>query len=117
MKLSPGHARHGLALALAAVALTAPAAIAQGTNPRAPEISEAPSPSSTKAQVIASRGGDPALPWAFGGLQVAQTTTPHVQPAADGFDWGSAGIGAAAASGLILVAVSAAYRARIRIAS
>jgi hypothetical protein len=75
------------------------------------------SPSSTKAQVIASRGGDPALPWAFGGPQVAQTTTPHIQRTGDGFDWGSAGIGATAASGLILVAVGAAYRARIRIAS
>jgi hypothetical protein len=117
MKLSPGHAPRGLALALAALALTAPAAIAQGTDPRAPEISEPPSPSSTKAQVIASRGGDPALPWAFGGPQVAQTTTPHVQRTGDGFDWGSAGIGATAASGLILVAVGAAYRARIRIAS
>ena len=38
-------------------------------------------------------------------------------PSSSGFDWGSAGIGAAAASGLILVAVGAAYRARIRIAS
>jgi hypothetical protein len=112
--------RRTLGLGLAALALAGIVVVlASGASAQDPATRTLTfnSPSSMKAQVIASRGGDPALPWAFGGPQVAQTTTPHVQPASDRFDWGSAGIGAAAASGLILVAVGAAYRARIRIAS
>jgi hypothetical protein len=44
---------------------------------------------------------------------------PRVQSTDDGFDWGSAGIGAAAVGGLILIAVGgfgAAYRTRMRVA-
>jgi hypothetical protein len=44
---------------------------------------------------------------------------PRVQSIDDGFDWGSAGIGAGAVGGLVLIAVGgfgAAYRTRMRVA-
>ena len=93
-----------LAVAVAALALAAPSATAR------PMIDAHPGLSEQEAQTLASRGvGAPA--------PAKHPSTPRTQPTATGFDWSSAGIGAAAAGGLVLVAVSgfgAAHRARLR---
>jgi hypothetical protein len=96
-----------LAVAVAALALAAPAATARPIADATPGFSE------QEVQMLASRGvGAPARP--------TRTSTPRTQSTATGFDWGSAGIGAAAAGGLVVVvAVSgfgAARRGRLRLA-
>jgi hypothetical protein len=83
------------AVTLAALALAAPAATAQ-------PITDPPTRAAT----------EPAPP--------PLDATPRVaNPSDGGFDWASAGVGAGAATGFILIAVGAfgvAYRARIRLA-
>jgi hypothetical protein len=86
------------AAALAALALTAPAAYARPIN-------DPPTTSATERDLSA-----------FDATPDAPVT---VQATDDGFDWGSAGVGAGAVGGVILVAVgsfSAAHRVRMRIA-
>jgi hypothetical protein len=65
-----------------------------------------------EAQVLASRGvGAPA--------PATHTSAPRAESATSGFDWGSAGIGAAVSGGLILVAaggLGATHRVRFRLA-
>jgi hypothetical protein len=87
------HTSRALALSLAGLALAAPPALAR------PAIDPQARYSSAEAHVLAS--------------------APRVQSADDGFDWGSAGVGAAATGGLVLIAIGgfgAAHRARIRLA-
>lgn len=95
-----------LAVAAAALALVVPSATAR------PIVDPHPGLSEQEAQTLASRGvGAPA--------PAKHPTAPRTQSTATGFDWSSAGIGAAAAGGLVLVAVSgfgAAHRARLRLA-
>jgi hypothetical protein len=87
------------AAALAALALAAPAASAR-------PIIDPPTTSPTELDLS------------------AYDATPNPPPVTmratdDGFDWGSAGVGAAAAGGLVLIAVAGftgAHRARIRVA-
>jgi hypothetical protein len=77
-------------LAIAALGIAAPAA---GASPIADQGTE-PSPPPTHTQVV-------------------------VRSVHDGFDWGSAGVGAAAGAGLMIVgvgAIGAGYRNRIRLA-
>jgi hypothetical protein len=97
-----------LALSVAGLALgTAPALARPAIDPQARY-------SSAEAQVLASRGvGAPTTPVR------PQHAAPRVQSADGGFDWGSAGVGAAATGGLVLIAIGgfgAAHRARIRLA-
>jgi hypothetical protein len=144
MKLSLSLAPRSLAAAVVALALAAPAAMAgpadqrtpgtslqtQATDLRSPDARDAATPrrpltlsdSNTwpaafggsmghvDPQVLASRG-TPTRP--------TKTAAPQVRSTDDGFDWGSAGIGAAVTGGLILIAIGAfgaAYRARVRLA-
>jgi hypothetical protein len=86
----PTRVRRSACLAIAALAIAAPAA---GASPIADQGTE-PSPPPTRTQVV-------------------------VRSAHDGFDWGSAGVGAAAGAGLMIVgvgAIGAGYRNRIRLA-
>jgi hypothetical protein len=91
------HLARPLAAATAALAFAAPSAMALTYQ---------------EEQVLASRGvGAPYPAINAGAPRAASTDT--------GFDWGSAGIGAGAAAGLILVAaggVGATHRARFRVA-
>jgi hypothetical protein len=123
-----------LAVAVAALALAAPSSVHAGaTRPADPPIYVQPPELASveeqaaarsgethatlrrtdqEAQVLASRGvGAPA--------PASHTGAPRAQATDAGFDWGSAGIGAAVAGGLIVVAaggLGAAHRSRIRLA-
>src|SRR4051812_32816389 len=84
-------------LAAAALALAAPAATAR-TDPPSPIV----------IPTVTARTDPPA--------PATHISAPRVQPTDTGFDWASAGIGAAAAGGLVLVALGgfgATHRARI----
>jgi hypothetical protein len=144
MKPSLSLAPRSLATAVTALALAAPAAVAAPADQHA-----VPHLTALEAQTLASRGvGAPNPSPATANVYVppaaavtdtvtrqakanvyvppAAAFTDKVAPAAsrvqstdDGFDWGSAGIGAAAVGGLILIAVGgfgAAYRTRMRVA-
>jgi hypothetical protein len=141
MKFSLSPAPHSLAVALGALALAAPAAVATPADLHAPNATaqtqvtvdlrspdardaatpESGAPGATQAQK-ARMAKAQALAWPHG--FVVPTTrvrspAPRVQSTDDGFDWGSAGVGAAAVGGLILLGVGgfgAAYRARVRLA-
>jgi hypothetical protein len=96
--------RRALALSLALPVLAAPAAVAQ-------PLDSGPYPTHTEQQVLASRG--------LGAPTSVRAAVPPVRSANDGFDWGDAGIGAAAAGGLVLVGIGGlglASRTRIRLA-
>jgi hypothetical protein len=89
------HLPRSLAVATATIALAAPSAMARL--------------SSEEAQVLASRGIGAPTP-------VTHVSAPRAASPDTGFDWGSAGIGAGAAAGLLLVAaggVGATYRVRV----
>lgn len=144
MKPSLSLARRSVATAATALALAAPAAVAAPTDQLAvPHLTAleaqtlasrgvgAPNPSPATANVYvppAAAVTDTATRQAKANVYVppapAFTNTvapaaPRVQSTDDGFDWGSAGIGAAAVGGLILIAVGgfgAAYRTRLRVA-
>lgn len=93
-----------LAVALAALALASPTAMA------------APIDSLSEEQVLASRGtGAPSEPAA------AVSDSPRAEAPDSGFDWGSAAIGAAALAALLaagtLVAMALDRRSRVRTAS
>jgi hypothetical protein len=95
-----------LAVAAAALALAAPSAAARPIDNRPARLSE------QEIQTLASRGIGAPVP-------ATHTRTPRVESADTGFDWGSAGLGAAATGGLLLVAIGgfgAAQRARMRLA-
>jgi hypothetical protein len=113
-----------LATAVTALALAAPAAVAAPADPHA-----VPHLTAIEAQTLASRGvgapnPSPATANVYVPPAAAFTNTvvpaaPRVQSTDDGFDWGSAGIGASAAGALVLIAVGgfgAAYRTRMRVA-
>jgi hypothetical protein len=137
-------ARRSLATAVTALAIAAPVAVAGPADQHA-----VPNLTAIEAQTLASRGvGAPNPSPANANLYVppaaaftdtatrqakanvyvppaaALTDTdapaaPRVQSIDDGFDWGSAGIGAGAVGGLVLIAVGgfgAAYRTRMRVA-
>jgi hypothetical protein len=137
-------ARRSLATAVTALAIAAPVAVAGPADQHA-----VPNLTAIEAQTLASRGvGAPNPSPANANLYVppaaaftdtatrqakanvyvppaaAFTDTdapaaPRVQSIDDGFDWGSAGIGAGAVGGLVLIAVGgfgAAYRTRMRVA-
>ena len=97
-----------LTIGLAAAAVAAPSALAG--PPQEPIVPM----TAQEQQVIASRGQGSPVP------DPVVSTEPQVAAADDGFDWGSAAIGAGAAGGLaILVAVGAlglADHRRVRIA-
>jgi hypothetical protein len=146
---SQSHPRlpRSLAIALTALAVGAPSAIAQ------PIIDPPARTSEQAAQTLASRGVGAPVSTARANVYVppaaaftdtatrqakanvyvppaaaftdtaptpaTHTSAPRVQSTDTGLDWGSAGIGAAAIGGLVLVAVGGfglAYRARIRLA-
>jgi hypothetical protein len=94
------------AAALAALALAAPAASARPIID--PPTTSPTEPTTSPTELDLS----------------AYDATPNPPPVTmratdDGFDWGSAGVGAAAAGGLVLIAVAGftgAHRARIRVA-
>jgi hypothetical protein len=144
MKPSLSLARRSVATAVTALALAVPAAVAAPADQHA-----VPHLTAIEAQTLASRGvgapnPSPATANVYVPPAAAVTDTAtrqakpnvYVPPAAaftntvahaasrvqstdDGFDWGSAGIGAAAVGGLILIAVGgfgAAYRMRLRVA-
>jgi hypothetical protein len=95
-----------LAVAAAALALAAPSAAARPMNDQPARLSE------QETQVLASRGVGAPVP-------ATHTSTPRLESADTGFDWGSAGIGAAATGALLLVAVAgfgASQRTRMRLA-
>jgi hypothetical protein len=119
MKPSLSLAPRSLATAISALALAAPAAVAVPAEQH----------TAIEAQTLASRGvgapnPSPATPNVYVPPAAAFTNTvapaaPRVQSTDDGFDWGSAGIGAAAAGALMLLAAGgfgAAHRTRIRVA-
>jgi hypothetical protein len=144
MKPSLSLARRSVATAVTALALAVPAAVAAPADQHAvPHLTAieaqtlasrgvgAPNPSPATANVYvppAAAVTDTATRQAKANVYVppAAAFTNTVAPAAsrvqstdDGFDWGSAGIGAAAVGGLILIAVGgfgAAYRMRLRVA-
>jgi hypothetical protein len=83
--------RSSLTVALAALALAAPAAQARAIDPPLNTFSE------QEQQVLASRGVGEARP--------VQVSAPAPAPAAEaGFDWGAAAVGGAAMGALALVA-------------
>ena len=140
MKFSFSLTRHSLAAALGALALAAPAAVAtpadlhapdtaaqtqSAVDLRSPDAREAATqqsgrPGATQAQK-ARMAKAQALAWPHGFVvptTVVRTAAPRAQSTNDSFDWGSAGVGAAAMGGLILLGVGgfgAAYRARVRL--
>ena len=124
MKFSPSLAPRGLAVALGALALAAPAAVAQSQDLRAPD-NQAPmvavvdlrspdakdviKPTPRVAEPVGPRGGIPHI--------VHHRAAPVAKPSDDGFDWSSPGIVAGAAGGFLLLALgglTVAYRTRLR---
>jgi hypothetical protein len=102
------HRRSCIAVALAAVALVAPAAQARIDPPINTFTEE-------EQQALAARGqGAPE-----GRLSPA-TTAPRVQSSDPGFDWGSAAVGAGAGAGVLalltLGGLSVGERRRLRVA-
>jgi hypothetical protein len=125
-----------VATALAALAVTVPAASARpitdppgGNYPQAtpaPKIGDTPAdyPGASRAPVVPTpKSGDtpsdyPGTPGARAQSELADTA-PTRGPDAGGFDWASAGVGAAAVGGVLLIALggfSAAHHARMRAA-
>src|SRR5688572_9529993 len=92
-----------LAAGLTALALAAPAAGAQGYH-LSPGISE------QEQQVLASRGLGAATP-----PLKADLSAPNLPAADDAFDWGSAGVGAGAIGGLIVLAAGLGLTRRARV--
>lgn len=94
-----------LAAALTGLALAAPAAQAESYQ-FPPGISE------QEKQVLASRGlAAPTPPLK------ANLSAPNPPAADDGFDWGSAGVGAGTIGGLIVLAASLGLTRRARVNS
>jgi hypothetical protein len=148
MKPSLSLARRSVATAATALALAVPAAVAAPADQHAvPHLTAleaqtlasrgvgAPNPSPATATATANVYVPPAaavtdtatrqakanvyVPPAPAFTNTVAPAAPRVQSTDDGFDWGSAGIGAAAVGGLILIAVGgfgAAYRTRMRVA-
>jgi hypothetical protein len=94
-----------LAAGLTALALAAPAARAQGYH-FPPGISE------QEQQVLASRGLAAATP-----PLKADLSAPNLPAADDAFDWGSAGVGAGAIGGLVVLAAGLGLTRRARVNS
>lgn len=109
MSLSPKPVPRTLAVTLAAAALCAPAG-AQTQDLRSPDTKDAAAAS--RPVDVRDAPGYPAVSWQDQTPAVA-VATPHA--ADDAFDWRSAGIGAAVAGALALVAALA-YRSRLRVA-
>jgi hypothetical protein len=103
----PLHARttRYLAAGLTGLALAAPAARAQGYH-FPPGISE------QEKQVLASRGLSAPTP-----PLNANLNAPNPPAADDAFDWGSAGVGAGAIGGLIVLATGLGLTRRARVNS
>jgi hypothetical protein len=115
MKFSLNLFRRSLAAAIAALALAAPAAMADPSDLRSPDAKDAADRPALDARYAP---GNAAVSWNdLGYASVAAAPAPeaaHARAAGNAFDWGSAGIGAAVAGGIALVAFGAAYRVRLR---